>query len=340
MAGPVRFEVAEGIAVATIANPPVNALSAALRGALADAVHRAAKDPDVRALVIAAEGRSWIAGADISEFGKPPVPPTLPELIVALETCPKPIVAAIHAAALGGGLEVAMACTARVLGRGAKLGLPEVKLGLLPGSGGTQRAPRLMGAAAALRLMTSGDPLDAKAAVAAGLGERAGGRRPLAAATAHAATLPRGRCRLPGLGAPRAPGPRDASSRRPRAAKRPRRSPLVAACIAAVAQRLRPPFARPSRRNARPSTTWLRRSSQQGARHVFVGRAGIGQGCRPAAGHAAARRRQGRGARRRHHGAGIAMCFANAGIPSASSRPTSRDARAAWTASARPTRPA
>ena len=118
MTGPVRTEARDGIAVATIANPPVNALSAAMRAALAEAVQAAMADPATRALVIAAEGRTWIAGADISEFGKPPASPTLAELIALIDAAPKPVVAAIHASALGGGLEVAMACHARVLGAG------------------------------------------------------------------------------------------------------------------------------------------------------------------------------------------------------------------------------
>jgi 3-hydroxyacyl-CoA dehydrogenase len=112
MAGPVRYEVTDGIAVATIASPPVNALSAALRAALAEVVRRVTEDSAVRALVIAAEGRTFVAGADISEFGKPPVSPTLQDVIALLDRCPKPTVAAIHAAALGGGLELAMGCTA------------------------------------------------------------------------------------------------------------------------------------------------------------------------------------------------------------------------------------
>jgi 3-hydroxyacyl-CoA dehydrogenase len=125
----------------------------------------------VRAVVLAAEGRAFIAGADISEFGKPPVPPSLPEVVAALEAFGKPVVAAIHGAALGGGLEVALGCHARVAGPGAKLGLPEVNLGLLPGAGGTQRLPRLIGAVPALKIMAEGKPVGAREAQSLGLVE-------------------------------------------------------------------------------------------------------------------------------------------------------------------------
>ncbi|MFC7555413.1 enoyl-CoA hydratase-related protein [Pseudoroseomonas wenyumeiae] len=134
-AGLISLSVEEGVAVIRIANPPVNALGAAVRAGLADALAQATADPEVRAILITAEGRTFIGGADITEFGKPPVPPTLPELIAALDACPKPVVAAIGGAALGGGLELALACHARVASADAKLGLPEVKLGLVPGAG-------------------------------------------------------------------------------------------------------------------------------------------------------------------------------------------------------------
>lgn len=157
------------IAVATLDNPPVNALSAALRADLNDALAQAMADPSVTALVIAAKGRAFIAGADISEFGKPPAPPILPDLLAAIENAPKPVVAAIEGVALGGGLEVALACHGRVASPAAKLGLPEIKLGLIPGAGGTQRLPRLIGAAAAFPMMLSGEPIPARKALALGL---------------------------------------------------------------------------------------------------------------------------------------------------------------------------
>ncbi|MDP3408445.1 3-hydroxyacyl-CoA dehydrogenase NAD-binding domain-containing protein [Bosea sp. (in: a-proteobacteria)] len=153
------------IAIATIDNPPVNALGQALRADLARVIAEAGADPDVTAIVIAASGRAFIAGADISEFGKPPVAPFLPDVLDAIETCRKPVVAAIQGVALGGGLEVALACHGRVASVSASFGLPEIKLGLIPGAGGTQRLPRLIGAAQAFPLMLAGEPIAASRAL-------------------------------------------------------------------------------------------------------------------------------------------------------------------------------
>jgi 3-hydroxyacyl-CoA dehydrogenase len=316
MAEPVRFEVSDGIAVATIANPPVNALSAALRGGLVEAVRKTVADPAIRALVIAAEGRTWIAGADISEFGKPPVPPTLAELVAALDACPKPVVAAIHAAALGGGLEVAMACTARVLGPGAKCGLPEVKLGIPPGSGGTQRAPRLMGAAAALRLMTSGDPLDAGAAVAAGLGDLLAEDDLRMVATAHAAALAEGPLPKPVSARDEGLGPREAfEAEAAKLARRAATEPQVAACIELVRAAYDTPFAEAVAKEREAFLRLLGDPRSKALRHVFFAERevakipGLPQGTTPRKVERAAVLGAGT------MGAGIAMCFANAGIP-------------------------
>ncbi|WP_174299307.1 3-hydroxyacyl-CoA dehydrogenase NAD-binding domain-containing protein [Caulobacter sp. S45] len=153
-------------------NPPVNALGAAVRQGLAEAMKTAASDDSVKAVVIVGHGRTFFAGADITEFGKPPVEPGLPEVVDLIEASAKPVVAAIHGTALGGGLEVALGCHYRVAVPSAKLGLPEVKLGLLPGAGGTQRLPRVIGVEAALPMIVSGDPISAKTAEAAGLIDR------------------------------------------------------------------------------------------------------------------------------------------------------------------------
>ena len=126
-------------------NPPVNALSTAVRRGLVDAIAEAEADDSVKAVVIACEGQTFFAGADITEFGKPPQQPWLPMVVDAIEACSKPVVAAIHGTAFGGGLEVALGCHYRVADPTAKLGTPEVKLGLLPGAGGTQRLPRVAG---------------------------------------------------------------------------------------------------------------------------------------------------------------------------------------------------
>lgn len=157
------------IAIVTIDNPPVNALSQALRKALIEAVATLDTDEAVKAVVLLCAGRTFIAGADVSEFGKPPQPPHLPDVVASIEGASKPWVAAIHGSALGGGLEVALGCAYRVAAPSASLGLPEVKLGIIPGAGGTVRLPRLIGAPAAVDLITSGNPIDARKAVALGL---------------------------------------------------------------------------------------------------------------------------------------------------------------------------
>ncbi|MGX9357181.1 enoyl-CoA hydratase-related protein [Roseobacteraceae bacterium S113] len=147
------------IAVLRIDNPPVNALSHAVRRGLWDALEAAEADADVGAVVIAAEGRTFPAGADISEFGTPLRAPGLSELCIRIEACTKPVVAALHGTAFGGGFELALAAHYRVAQRGTRLAFPEVRLGIPPGAGGTQRAPRLAGAKGALALMLSGQPL-------------------------------------------------------------------------------------------------------------------------------------------------------------------------------------
>lgn len=157
------------VLVVTVNNPPVNALGQAVRAGLLAAVEQAAADAAVKAVLIVGEGKAFIAGADIREFGKPAMSPSLPEVCNAIEASGKLVVAAIHGAALGGGLEIALSAHYRLALPKAQLGLPEVNLGLLPGAGGTQRAPRVMGVKAATELMLSGKHLNAKAAVAAGL---------------------------------------------------------------------------------------------------------------------------------------------------------------------------
>ncbi|KRW93831.1 3-hydroxyacyl-CoA dehydrogenase NAD-binding domain-containing protein [Paracoccus sp. MKU1] len=157
------------IATVTVDNPPVNALSQALRQGLWDAVATLDADPQVAAVVLVCAGRTFIAGADVTEFGKPPQPPHLPDLVDRIEAAQKPWVAAIHGSALGGGFEVAMGCRFRVAAPDASVGLPEVSLGIVPGASGTVRTPRLAGAALAVDLVTSGRPMRAAKAAEAGL---------------------------------------------------------------------------------------------------------------------------------------------------------------------------
>ncbi|MEO3386219.1 3-hydroxyacyl-CoA dehydrogenase NAD-binding domain-containing protein [Mesorhizobium sp. CAU 1741] len=159
------------IAIVTIDNPPVNALSHHLREPLFKALEAARDDASVEGIVLACAGRTFVSGADITEFGSPKAlaEPNLPQLCALLESLPKPAVAAIHGTALGGGLELALSCHYRVADKGAKVGLPEVKLGLVPGSGGTVRLPRLTGPEAALKMIVSGNPIGASQALAAGV---------------------------------------------------------------------------------------------------------------------------------------------------------------------------
>ena len=164
MSSPVSYALHDTIGVITIDNPPVNALSQAVRIGIVDALEQSASDSS-QAIVIACAGRTFIAGADITEFGRPPQEPFLPFLLDQLEQHPKLTVAAIHGTALGGGLETALACNYRIALSSAKVGLPEVKLGLLPGAGGTQRLPRVAGAQAAITLIGSGDPVSASKAL-------------------------------------------------------------------------------------------------------------------------------------------------------------------------------
>src|SRR3954471_22938187 len=153
-------------------NPPVNALGAAVRQGLVAAIEQAEADESVKAVVIACEGQTFFAGADVSEFGKPMQMPMLPTVVDAIENCSKPVVAAIHGTAFGGGLEVALACHFRVAMPTAKLGTPEEKLGLLPGAGGTQRLPRVAGVRKALAMCATGNPIGAKEGFDCGLIDR------------------------------------------------------------------------------------------------------------------------------------------------------------------------
>ena len=148
----------------TINSPPVNALSQAVRDGLKRGVEAAEANGAVKAIVIICGGRTFIAGADISEFGKPPAPPYLPDVLDRIENASKPVVAAMHGTALGGGFEVALTAHYRIAVPSAKCGLPEIKLGLIPGAGGTQRLPRLIGVEKALDVILSGTPFGAREA--------------------------------------------------------------------------------------------------------------------------------------------------------------------------------
>jgi 3-hydroxyacyl-CoA dehydrogenase len=176
------------VAVITLKSPPVNALSMGLRAAIADGVERAAGDASIQAVVIIGSGSAFCGGADVGEFGLPAMSasPSLTDLFGLIENSPKPIIAAINGLALGGGLELAMACHYRVAAATALLGLPEVKLGLIPGAGGTQRLPRLVGVERALNMMVSGNPVSARDLAATALLDSIAEAEVLAAAVAYA----------------------------------------------------------------------------------------------------------------------------------------------------------
>ncbi|WP_269584557.1 3-hydroxyacyl-CoA dehydrogenase NAD-binding domain-containing protein [Roseibium sp. Sym1] len=168
----VSIEIAGKTGLIALDNPPVNAASHALRSGLWQAIETLQLRADVEVIALYGKGRTFIAGADIREFGKPPLDPWLPELCNFIEVSEKPVVCILHGTTLGGGLEVAMSCHARVALKGTKVGLPEVTLGILPGAGGTQRTPRLAGIAFALDMITSGKPVTDEQALEKGLVDR------------------------------------------------------------------------------------------------------------------------------------------------------------------------
>jgi 3-hydroxyacyl-CoA dehydrogenase len=165
----VGIDIHKNVAVLSINNPPVNAIGIEVRKALIDNIHRAVKNNRVKAIVLMGKGHLFSAGAEIKEFGKPPKKPALAKVLETIDSCQKPVVAALHGAVLGAALETALTCHFRVASVSGKFGLPEVKLGLLPGGGGTQRLPRIIGPEKALEMITTGNPIAAEDALSAGL---------------------------------------------------------------------------------------------------------------------------------------------------------------------------
>ena len=174
-----ELEIDGEIATVRIDSPPVNALSANVRDGIKRGLEAAEANGAVKAIVLICAGRTFIAGADISEFGKPPRPPTLPDVLDAIENASKPVVAAIHGTALGGGFEVALTAHYRIAVPSAKMGLPEIKLGLIPGAGGTQRLTRLCGRSVASRLILGAEIVDGADAVRLGIAQWAVARAEL-----------------------------------------------------------------------------------------------------------------------------------------------------------------
>ncbi len=310
-----------GVAVITVDNPPVNALKQEVRAGLAEALRRTRGDAAVEALVIACAGRTFFAGADIAEFGKPPQAPGLGEVIAEIEAMPKPVVAALHGTALGGGFEVALACHFRIAVPSARVGLPEVKLGLLPGAGGTQRLPRLVGPEKALRMIVSGGPIGAAEAFADGVvDEIAAGDLETAAiafarrAVAEHRPLRRVRDRDDRLAPVRAdPRPFDEAAAALTRRLRGREAP--AACVEAVRNAFLLPFEEGLRRESELFRKLVGGDQSRAQRHVFFAEReaakvqGMPDGTQPRP--IARSAILGAGTM----GGGIAMCFANAGIP-------------------------
>jgi 3-hydroxyacyl-CoA dehydrogenase len=304
------------IAVITTDNPPVNALKHEVRAGLAEGLRQARDDADVKAVVIACAGRTFFAGADITEFGKPPQTPGLGEVIAALDEMPKPVVAALHGTAFGGGFEVALACHFRVAVPGARVGLPEVKLGLLPGAGGTQRLPRLIGPEKALKMIVSGDPIEAREALADRIVDEIVEGDLTAGAVAFARRvvsegrpLRRVRDREDKLVAEGFADAAEALTRRLRGREAP------AACVEAVRNAITMPFDEGLQREGELFRKLVVGDQSKAQRYIFFAEReaarvpGIPEGTRPRPVANAAVVGAGT------MGGGIAMCFANAGIP-------------------------
>src|SRR5213078_3266326 len=186
----VHYSVRDGIAVITLNNPPVNSLGNALRAAIMEYLKKAEGDPAVKGAVLIGSAKAFSGGADIREFNKPREKPDLPDVNDQQDAMQKPLVAAITGFALGGGLELALSCHYRISTPKAQLGLPEVKLGILPGSGGTQRLPRIVGVSKAVQMMTTGNPISSEEALQLGLvDEIVQGGELLAAAVVYANKL-------------------------------------------------------------------------------------------------------------------------------------------------------
>lgn len=323
MSALIHYQVDNQLALIGLCHAPVNALGQALRAELLHAFERAAADPAVRAIIVHGHGVPFCAGADISEFGSPAAlaSPNLPDILLCLEQLDKPVIAAVSGLALGGGLELALACGYRIGEPNARFGLPEIKLGLIPGAGGTQRLPRLIGAAQALEMIASGQPINARQALAQGLLDRlAGNAESLlvdACAWAHELLA----CHAPARPRPAYPNPasglpadffiqyRSANEHRWKGQLAPQQvvAALEAACTLPLAEGLA--------REAELFRQVEASNQSESLRHVFFAEREVGKlsgvnaqtPIRPISKVAVI----GAGTM----GGGIAMCFANAGIP-------------------------
>jgi 3-hydroxyacyl-CoA dehydrogenase len=288
VSGPVEVEIRDGIGVVRIDNPPVNALDAVVRAGLVAALGRLAATHDVEAVVITGTGRRFVAGADIKEleaavWDHSLEPPDFHDLLRLVEDCAKPVVMALNGAALGGGLELAMAGHYRVAAQTARLGLPEVNLGIIPGAEGTQRLPRLVGVAKALDMCVSGKPIDAADALAAGLVDAVTSDDCTAFAVAFARDVvrrgrphPRTRERAEGLG-PSAASPAlfEAGREQARRTRRHQAAPLRA--VEAIEAAATLPFDAGCRRERELSPACVRSDEARAMVHGFFAERGVGR---------------------------------------------------------------
>ena len=314
----VRYEREGNVGLIAVDHPPVNALSQAVRAGLLAALEQALADPDAKVLALYGKGRTFIAGADIKEFGKPLAEPTLRQVIERFENARKPIVAVLHGTALGGGLELALGCHYRIALPGAKVGLPEVKLGLLPGAGGTQRLPRLTGVEAAIEMITSGRHVDAAEAAKLGIIDAAVAETdPRTAAVAYGETIAIDnasvkRVRDLDQKLKVAPGTMEAEKKKVAERYKGRFSPLK--CVEAVEAAVTLPFDQGLKRERELFDECMASAQRKAMIHVFFGERAVAKvpgmddiEPRPVKEAAVI----GAGTM----GGGIAMCFANAGIP-------------------------
>ncbi|MBI2584417.1 MAG: enoyl-CoA hydratase/isomerase family protein, partial [Rhodospirillales bacterium] len=313
----VHYEKCGDVAVITLDNPPVNALGAGVRKAFAENIGRAITDPRIKAVVVTGAGRCFSGGADIREFGQPPTPPTLRDIIDMAEQCPKPTVAAIHGTAYGGGLELPLGCHFRVGAPSVEMTLPEIKLGIIPGAGGTQRLPRLIGTERALAIILSGDPVGADEARKLGILDAVADGDLVAAAVAFAQARVADGSPMRKTSELKASTPPDGffADQRKKVARRARGLIAPGHCIDAVENAFMLPFADGMRRERELFVACRDSSQSKAQRHVFFAereatkipdvpkdtpalpiRAAAVIGCGTM-------------------GGGIAMNFANAGIP-------------------------
>jgi 3-hydroxyacyl-CoA dehydrogenase len=314
------LSVRGAVAVISFNNPPMNTLAHAMRVAVQDHLQKALADPAVRAVVLIGGGRAFCAGAEIREFNSPlaVAPPNLRELIALIEASPKPVVAAIHGFAMGGGLEFAMGCHYRVAAPGAQLALPEVKLGILPGAGGTQRLPRALGVERALEMIVSGNPVKSEAAAGTALVDEIIDGDLLAGASAFAERLVAEKRPLRRLRDAQAsiddPGAFFAEARR-RLLKENRGNPAPAKCIDAVEAAAKLAFDEGVKFERRCFDELIASPESKALRHAFFGERAVSKSPDVPEDTATLEIRSAAVVGAGTMGGGIAMVFANAGIP-------------------------